>query len=167
MLMSQSASSSPTPRSTSRVMTTGLIGPDSLDRGNLALVELTKLKVGGRVGPWSRMSALGQKQTCAGENLFCFGPEADSCKCSKKRSAATRRPGGTVRPSGFAVLRLIVVSPKFSSQRGSLIIAALPVLPQGPSRLWPVPHENFKHGVRRERRGSGGLQFKLKEESDS
>src|SRR5262249_6144989 len=98
-------------------------------------------------------SALGQKRTHA--------------NAAKKRSAATRRPGGTVRPSAFAVLRLIVVSPKFSSQRGSLIIAALPVLPQGPSRLWPVPHENFKHGVRRERRGSGGLQFKLKEESDS
>src|SRR5215470_9738579 len=65
MLMSQSASSSPTPRSTSRVMTKGLIGPELLHRGNLALVELTKLKVGGRVGPWSRMSALGHKRTCA------------------------------------------------------------------------------------------------------
>src|SRR5262249_38390255 len=65
MLMSQSASSSPTPRSTSRVMTTGLIGPELLHLGNLALVELTKLKVGGRVGPWSRMSALGHKRTCA------------------------------------------------------------------------------------------------------
>src|SRR5262249_51302419 len=93
MLMSQSASSSPTPRSTSRVMTTGLIGPDSLDRGNLALVELTKLKVGGRVGPWSRTSALGQKQTCAGENLFCFGPEADSCKCSKKKIGGHEEAG--------------------------------------------------------------------------
>jgi hypothetical protein len=44
-----------------------------------------------------------------------FVPKADSCAAAKvvsysiTSSAATRRPGGTVRPSAFAVLRLRAV----------------------------------------------------------
>src|SRR5262245_11564234 len=94
MLMSQSASSSPTPRSTSRVMTTGLIGPDSLHRGNLALVELTKLKVGGRVGPWSRMSALGQKQTCAVREPILLWARSGLMQMQQKRSLIDHLVGG-------------------------------------------------------------------------
>ena len=85
------------------------------------------------VSSWRElMSALGQKQTCAVQKVMsALPPKADMCGalarcplCAKSgllhrskqhrysitSSAAISKPGGTVKPSAFAVLRLMTVS---------------------------------------------------------
>src|SRR5262245_12038989 len=79
-----------------------------------------------------RMSALGQKRTCALQNVMsalplkadicgavphvCFGPKADSCTAAKgdcysiTSSARPSNESGMVRPSVFAILRLMTNS---------------------------------------------------------
>ena len=89
------------------MMTTGLIGPELLHRGNLALVELTKLKVGGRVGPWSRMSALGQKQT------------SRSARVSRDYGALARRL------SSNRLISALAKPPAFSALTAALACAAV------------------------------------------
>ena len=71
----------------------------------------------------ARMSALGQKQTCAAQKVMSalppkadmcsaladvgFVPKADIATHSITSSARASTDGGIVRPSAFAVLRLI------------------------------------------------------------
>jgi hypothetical protein len=80
------------------------------------------------------MSALGQKQTCAPQKVMsalppkadicsalvdvCFGPEADIVSYSITSLARARSEGGTVRPSAFAVFRLIASSYLFGACTG-------------------------------------------------
>jgi hypothetical protein len=75
-------------------------------------------------------------------------------------SAATSRPDGTVRPSAFAVLRLMIVSNLVAACTGRS--AGLSALGGGPPRLHPLRHHRWiEELAARPGRSSVILQIRL------
>jgi len=101
------------------------------------------------------MSALGQKQTFAPQKVMSGttrgirgGHLAIMARASSDPAATCgNATGELLEANGRHSAKPNPVTPaaEVLGQSGSLVIAAPPFLPQGPSRLWPLPHENLNH----------------------